>query len=258
MCHVIKHIYQNCHHRHHWELVLPCYQGFNGVSNQCNVRNYEFVCCRYLPEGQPLCCETCLCCKLQWLKQAFYVMLIRLKAATMDRSLSDAELDWRFRTWRTQSVRERHRLIRECGHETNEEAVGNTDEDEIDEGWRFPLPQAEVRAQLRDLNERSDRGDSHAAEDFWIERPGSNEVSVANLTMARTLLANLNQDPDVLRSINVYNNENSLEQLEEPDYEEDNDDGLDLNSESPGNDNDGALRSHQSHDSLSSLFEEGE
>lgn len=273
MCHVIKHIYQNCRHHHHWELVLPCYQGFNGVINQCNARNHEFVCFTHLPEGQPLCCKACLCCKLQWLKQAFYVMLIRLKAATMDRSLSDAELDWRYRTWRDQSIRERHRLIRACGHETNEEAVRNTDEDENDEGWRFQLPQAEVRAQLRDLNERFDRGDLYAAENFWIERPGSNGISVANRTRAPTLLVNLNQDFAVLRSINVYNHETSLERLEEPDYEEDDCDGipgpqeylttltradLNLNSEFPGNGNNSALRGHQSHDSLLSLFEEAE
>lgn len=93
MCYVVQHAYKSYHHHHHWELVIPCYEGFDGTQNRCNVANHQFVSTRYLPQRQGLCFVTCVKNKQKWLKQA-------LKAATMDRSrpVSDAELDWRFLT----------------------------------------------------------------------------------------------------------------------------------------------------------------
>lgn len=69
-------------------------------------------------------------------------------------------------------MREQYRLIRSCGYEPNlQEALGDIDEDEVDADWHFPLPQAEVTLQLRDLNERINRGDECAENNFWRDRP---------------------------------------------------------------------------------------
>lgn len=109
-------------------------------------------------------------------------MLIRLKEATRNPSISDAELNWRFRTWRTQSVKEAYRLTRTSGYEVAHlEAVGNIDEDEFDAGWHYPVPREELHARLLDLNERLHRGDDHAASDFWLDRPDTDEEAQATI-----------------------------------------------------------------------------
>lgn len=102
-------------------------------------------------------------------------------------SMSDAELDWRYRdpeldfryrTWRTQWAKESYRLIRSCGYYADdEEGVANVYEDEFDEGWYFPLPQAKIRAQLSDLNERSDQGQQYPEDDYWRDRPDPNQMA---------------------------------------------------------------------------------
>lgn len=60
MCHVVQHAYKNCHHHHHWELVIPCSEGFDDIHNRCNVASHQFVSTKYLPPGQGLCCVTCV------------------------------------------------------------------------------------------------------------------------------------------------------------------------------------------------------
>lgn len=180
MCHVIQRAYRRCRHHHHWEVAIPCEQGFDGTLLRCNVGTHEVIRCRYLP--RPLCCIPCLGAKIDWLNQAFYVMLIRLKAATMNPSISDAELNWRFRTWRIQSVKETYRLTWALGYDVaNVEAVGNVNEDEVDVGWHYPVTQEELHAQLSDLNERIDRGDEYAALDFWFDRPDTDEEAQATI-----------------------------------------------------------------------------
>lgn len=187
-------------------------------------------------QGQQLCCETCFTTKKYLLKQALYVMLIKLKAATMDRSqpISDAEMDWRYRDpeldfryriWRTQWAKEASRLTRSCGYEANdEEVVANVDEDEFDAGWYFPLPQAEIRAQLSDLNGRSDRGIQYPEEDFWLDRPDSNQ-------MAETRSEG-NSTQRVVDNMDMHeedSNDDNMD-LHEEDFDED-DDNVDMYEE---------------------------
>lgn len=113
------------------------------------------------------------------LKQAHYVILIKLKAATMSRPCGDAELDWRFDTWLKQYRKELIRLVRAYHYRANINGeLGNIDENEYDEGWRFPVPQEEIRLQRRELNERFDRGDETPEYDFFLDRPNMVEEVV--------------------------------------------------------------------------------
>lgn len=112
-------------------------------------------------------------------------MLIQLKAAIMDRSqpLSDAVLDWRYRTWRRQFIKEQYRLTRSCGyHPDYSEDVGNVDENEVDVDWQFSLPQEEITPQLRYLNEQFDRGEAYFESDFFRDRPEEAETTVEGAT----------------------------------------------------------------------------
>lgn len=105
-------------------------------------------------------------------------MLIRLKAATMARPCTDEELRWRYQTWSNQSVKELVRLTQSFGYVARDRDVvqaGNVMENEHDDGWHYPLPEAEVQAQLRDLNERVSRGGEHPQVDFWLDRQDMNE-----------------------------------------------------------------------------------
>lgn len=106
-------------------------------------------------------------------------MLIKLKAATIGRS--HEELDWRVNTWRIQRDRESYRLMRTFGYQWVDEAgVGNIDEDEVDADWQFPLPLAEVQAQLRELNEQIDRLGPRAMVNFFYNRPYDAEIALDN------------------------------------------------------------------------------
>ena len=119
----------------------------------------------------------------QLLKQAHYVILIKLKAATMSRPCGHAELDWRYDTWLKQYKKELIRLVRAyhyLGYDNGE--LGNIDENEYDEGWRFPVPQEEIRLQRGELNERFDRGDETPEYDFFLDRPNMVEEEVVHLT----------------------------------------------------------------------------
>lgn len=170
MCHVVQLAYQFCHHHHHYEPALPCDEGFDNDICRCNVRNHQVVYTRYIPE--PRCCTPCLNIRTAWLQQAFYVKLIRLKAATIGRSHSDAELDWRFETWKKQANKELYRMILTCGHPVNhhEFAGVNIEEDEVDEGWSFPLSRENLHSQLTELNERYNRGDTNPEREYWCDR----------------------------------------------------------------------------------------
>ncbi|MCJ1461976.1 hypothetical protein MMC07_000576 [Pseudocyphellaria aurata] len=171
MCQVILHIYRHCHHIDRWELVNPCDSGFRTRPEGCRADNAQIIRERRLPRSQRLCCISCLKFKLDWIQQAFFVMLIKVKAATMIGSHSDEELGWRFRTWRTQYHKELTRMFRTYNYEPQGvEIPPNVAEDEFDPDWHFPLPQAEVQAQLRELNDRILEGDLLPAEDFWWER----------------------------------------------------------------------------------------
>lgn len=58
-----------------------------------------------------------------------------------------------------------------CGYEVDDDGeVGNINEDELDTDWRFPLPQAEVQAQLRHLHELASEGIRYPEEEFWHSR----------------------------------------------------------------------------------------
>ncbi|MCJ1464089.1 hypothetical protein MMC07_002701 [Pseudocyphellaria aurata] len=97
-------------------------------------------------------------------------MLIKLKAATIGRS--DEELDWRANTWRTQRSREFFRMTRSCGYQyVDVQGVGNIDENEVDVDWQFPLPLAEVQAQLRELNEQTTLFGERAVVNFFYGLP---------------------------------------------------------------------------------------
>lgn len=112
-------------------------------------------------------------------------MLIQLKAATMDRSqpLSEAVLDWRFRTWRRQFIKEQYRLTRTCGYQPDySEDVGNVDEDEVDADWQFSLPQEEIAPQLRYLNEQFAQRGTYFESDFFRARPEEAETTVEGAT----------------------------------------------------------------------------
>ncbi|MCJ1465254.1 hypothetical protein MMC07_003870 [Pseudocyphellaria aurata] len=171
MCQVILHIFRHCSHTKRWELVNPCDRGFRTNPDGCRADNAQIIYERRLPRSQPLCCSSCVVTKVQWIQQALFVMLIKLKAATMVGSHSDEELGWRFRTWRTQYHKELVRMYRTYGYEPEGiEIPANVAEDEFDPDWHFPVPQAEVQAQLRDLTSRALARDSHGAEDFWWER----------------------------------------------------------------------------------------
>lgn len=106
-------------------------------------------------------------------------MLIRLKAATMSPSTSDAELRWRFQTWRRQYLKEIWRMAVTCGYTPvlpSGETAGNIDEDEVDAGWHYPLPREELHAQFLDLSERLERMPGlDAAIEFWQDRTDTDE-----------------------------------------------------------------------------------
>lgn len=67
--------------------------------------------------------------------QSLYIMLIKLKAATMSRQCGNAELNWRFETWRKQQVKVQARLLQTYNYESFfDEDVGNINENEYDQG----------------------------------------------------------------------------------------------------------------------------
>lgn len=174
MCQLIRHYYRHCYHHHHWELANACCEGFNADVNKCNILNHQEISRKELPPGEPLCCLTCLNDKLGLLKQAFYVMLIRLKAATMVQPPPAYSLERRWQRWKTQSANELLRTVRQYGYETPDRATTRNIEGNLfDAGWHFPVPAAELAAQMRDLNERSDRRDLTPERDFWLDRPSS-------------------------------------------------------------------------------------
>lgn len=75
-----------------------------------------------------------------------------------------------------------YRLTRSCGSEPNdEEKLANVDKDEVDAGWYFLLPQAETRAQLKVLNERSDRGQQYPEDNFCRDRPDPDQEAETTL-----------------------------------------------------------------------------
>lgn len=123
-----------------------------------------------------MCCRDCLDRKTQWIKQAFYVKLIKVKAATMSRRCGRAELEWRYDTWKKQLSKELVRIQRSYHYDPVVNGdLGNIDEDEYDEGWRFPLPQEEVEEQLRDINERVEEYHEYPEYGFWLDGPGRHE-----------------------------------------------------------------------------------
>ena len=68
--------------------------------------------------------------------------------------------------------------MRQYGYEAPDQAAGeditNIEEDLVDAGWHFPVPAAELAAQLRDLNERANRYYFLSPErSFWLDRPSS-------------------------------------------------------------------------------------
>lgn len=202
MCLVVQHAYRKCHHHHHWEPAIECDSGFNSTREECNVGDHQVIRGRYLPNGHPLFCRTCFNMKVQWIRQAFYVMLIKLKAATVAQSSGTAELEWRYRTWKVQYAKELLRLALSCGYPVPDASLaGNVNEDELDPDWHFQLPQALVRAKLRYLNERFSSGVARPAEDFWQDRP------------------NLDYDPMTILSDEETSDEESEETTEEDDDE---------------------------------------
>lgn len=121
-----------------------------------------------------MCCLNCLNRKLGLLQQAFYVKLTHLKAATMDEQHSHEELTWRYEVWRKQSTKELYRLVRQYNHDAvcNTAELGDISQNDFDVGWTFPISRAELQEGMNDLNERHDRGDSHAELDwFFSDRP---------------------------------------------------------------------------------------
>ncbi|MCJ1464090.1 hypothetical protein MMC07_002702 [Pseudocyphellaria aurata] len=170
MCQIILHVYRHCHHTDRVELVNPCDGGFEPAG--CRIDNAQIIREQHLPRRRPLCCPSCLKTKVQWIQQALFVMLIKLKAATMTGPPhSDEELGSRFRTWRTQYHKELIRMFRIYGYEPEGiDVPKNVDVDEDDPDWHFALPLPEVQAQLRELMESILEGDLHPEEDFWWER----------------------------------------------------------------------------------------
>lgn len=142
--------------------------------------------------GGPVCCRYCLEEKQEWIKQAFIVKLIRLKAATMTRPCGDAELAWRFRTWLKQASKEYIRTLLTHGYRPDDdgdyESAGNMNEDEIDQGWFFAVPQADLHAQMRDVQERIDRGDECPEYDFWYDRAETDKEPVASIANDGTVI----------------------------------------------------------------------
>lgn len=64
------------------------------------------------------------------------------------------------------------RTVRQYGHGTRAPATaGNNEENLFDAGWHFPVPAAELAAQMRDLNQRFETGDLDPARSFWLDRP---------------------------------------------------------------------------------------
>ncbi|MCJ1266627.1 hypothetical protein MMC22_006512 [Lobaria immixta] len=136
----------------------------------------QIVFTRYLDEGKPTCCRRCLDRQIAWNKQALYVMLIRLKAATIAQRCGEAELAWRYETWRKQSSKELLRIVRQYNYvAADAEEISDLYEDEYDAGWKYPLPLAEVQAQLRGLNEQANLSNAYLEHDFWRNRPSSND-----------------------------------------------------------------------------------
>ncbi|MCJ1466084.1 hypothetical protein MMC07_004703 [Pseudocyphellaria aurata] len=171
MCQVIHHVFRHCGHIDRWELVNPCDSGYRIHPEGCRADNAQVIYERPLPRGQPLCCSSCMLRKVRWIQQALFVMLIKLKAATMTGNHSDEELGWRFRTWRTQYRKEVTRMYRTYGYEPDGfDIPRNVAEDEFDPDWHFDLPQPEIQAQLDNLTDRILEGNLHADEDFWWER----------------------------------------------------------------------------------------
>lgn len=69
-------------------------------------------------------------------------------------------------------------MILSSGYETDDaDAAENINENEIDEGWCFPIPRAELHSQLMDLNERAYRGDEYPEVDFWRDRPVHQDIT---------------------------------------------------------------------------------
>lgn len=175
MCRVIEYVTGRCGHHHRWGLATPCNWGFDENLQQCNAGNPEAV--RREDLRRPSHCRTCLNKKIEWLNQAFNVMLIRMKAATMDRALGEDELNRRYETWRIQGVREIYRMTLKCGYELhNPEPVGDITEDEFDAGWHHPLERDVLHAQLLALNAQVNRGVQDAKRAFWrADRPTTRE-----------------------------------------------------------------------------------
>ena len=176
MCHVIQYAFEHCHHHQRWEPAIPCCQGFNEVRRVCNIGHHQIVFTRYLDEGKPTCCRRCLDRQIAWNKQALYVMLIRLKAATIAQRCGEAELAWRYETWRKQSSKELLRIVRQYNYvAADAEEIRDLYEDEYDADWKYPLPLAEVQAQLRGLNEQANLSDAYLEHDFWRNRQSNND-----------------------------------------------------------------------------------
>lgn len=99
-------------------------------------------------------------------------MLIRLKAATIAQRCGEVELAWRYETWRKQSSKELLRIVRQYNYvAADAEDIRDLYEDEYDAGWKYPLPLAEVQAQLRGLNEQPNLNNAYLENDFWRDRP---------------------------------------------------------------------------------------
>ncbi|MCJ1268571.1 hypothetical protein MMC22_008459, partial [Lobaria immixta] len=100
----------------------------------------------------------------------------------MSRQCGNAELEWRYETWRKQENKEVIRLHRTYNYELHdlhdlhdEGELGNINENEYDGGWAFPVSQEEVREQLMDINERVDREIESPEYDFFMDRPSRHE-----------------------------------------------------------------------------------
>ena len=192
MCQVVEYAYRQCKHHHHWELAIPCQVGFNSKRKRCKGRNHEVVRIRRMRPGGPVCCRYCLEEKQRWIKQAFIVKLIRLKAATMTRPCGDAELAWRFRTWLKQASKEYIRTLLTHGYRPDDdgdyEFAGNMSEDEFDRGWFFAVSQADLHVQMRDVQERIDRGDECPEYDFWYDRGETDKEQAASIANDGTVI----------------------------------------------------------------------
>lgn len=175
MCRVTEYVTRLCGHHHHWELATPCNWGFDEDLQQCNAGNPETI--RRADQSWPSHCMACLNKKIESLNQAFNVMLIRMKAATMNQSLSHDELGRRYETWRIQSVKEIYRLTLQCGYELiNPQPFGDITEDDFDPDWHHPLEREDLHAQLLALNEQVNQGSQDAKLAFWrAGRPNTHE-----------------------------------------------------------------------------------